>query len=102
MALIIKKGGAKLPPASRVVEAPRETPPPPAETSPPPAPTLPPQEQAKQSTDWWTKHGLPPDAKLKKCGFCGHMYYKPCTAEQSAKCINFGWFREQQAKKAQS
>ena len=79
MAIIIKKKDApQLRDAAPLVDEPKQNEP----------------WSPKNSVDWWTKHGLSPNAQLKKCGWCGHLYYKPCSEEPVAdKCINYGWLR---------
>lgn len=56
----------------------------------------------QQSIDWWTKHGLSPDAKPVKCAHCGQFYLKPCNKSESERCENFKWFSQNKSLSAGS
>ena len=44
---------------------------------------------ANAALKWWKEEGIAPDAKPKKCPFCGHEYLKPCSQSQSVSCLNY-------------
>jgi hypothetical protein len=53
----------------------------------------------KQSIDWWTEHGLPPNAKPRQCAYCKQMYLKPCAEAEHARCQNFEFAEKRRAQR---
>lgn len=73
MPIIIKKGGGARVETAPLVED----------------PVIATFQPKQQTLDWWTKHGLEDNPKIKECAYCGKPYYVPCTEEQHARCQNF-------------